>query len=337
MRKIGPIEELVLLGGGGLLKALVEWAQETKLPVRVVTSPRHANESLSGETLSDFLSRRGVPFLIAETLSAQPLPDFVAWNQKVLCLSIGAAWIFRDKELSSIFGRSLLNSHGTRLPQNRGGGGFSWQIMMGNRFGFCVLHEIDEGIDTGDIIESREFLYPAGARTPQDFSNVYERENLDFITDFIDRIRDSEQEFSPRKQSEWFSTYWPRLRTEISGQIDWSLDVYELERFICAFDDPYRGASTYVNSEQVFVRKVSLNLADGYFHPFQSGLVYRKTERWVCVAARGGSLVVESITDKQDRDFFSKVNVGDRFVTPNNSREEGLSRIRFNPTGLDNS
>lgn len=332
--RVGPISELVLVGGGTLLRDVVDWAVSVDLPVRVLMAPRHAMEEESGETLVNFLATKKVPSLVVESISENSVPDFVAWNPSVLCLSLGAAWIFRKEHLSAIFGGMILNSHGTRLPQNRGGGGFSWQIMMGNPFGFCVLHEVDSGVDTGNIVAIREFLYPAGARTPNDYELISQQENLSFIAEFVESVRKTERLLAPVPQSEWFSSYWPRLDTEVSGRIDWSLSALELERFICAFDAPYKGASTFLGSRRVFLQSVSLNLVDGYFHPYQSGLVYRKSKDWVCVAARGGSLVIEKITGENGQDLFSEVKVGDRFNTPQNLLEQGLKRIRYNANGL---
>ena len=103
-------------------------------------------------------------------------------------MSIGAAWIFKDYVIKDLFKKKLYNMHGTRLPQNRGGGGFSWQIMMGNRLGFCQLHLVDKGVDTGDIIKTEEFLYPPSCRIPKDYINLYREKNMHFITSFIKEI-----------------------------------------------------------------------------------------------------------------------------------------------------
>ena len=48
---------------------------------------------------------------------------------------MSSPWIIKKKHFKKI--KSLiLNSHGTRLPQYRGGASFSWQVMNKTRFGF---------------------------------------------------------------------------------------------------------------------------------------------------------------------------------------------------------
>jgi len=55
------------------------------------------------------------------------------------------------------------NFHPGILPEYRGAGAFSWGLINKSKKSGITLHLIDEGIDTGDIIEIREFII-----SPQD-------------------------------------------------------------------------------------------------------------------------------------------------------------------------
>lgn len=333
-RTIGPINGLVILGGGLLLRKVALWALDQKLQLKVVTSPRHAEEKDNDQTLKEFLDGNGVDYSVARSSRELYGKNVIPGKEGFLFLSLGAAWIFDARNLEDLFSNRLLNLHGTRLPQNRGGGGFSWQIMMGNKFGYCLLHKVDEGIDTGDIVAAEEFIYPASLRIPHEFEEEYNRRNFDFITKFIEKHRNQSLVVSPQKQSSWFSSYWPRLSTEINGYVDWSLSPEHIERFICAFDSPYRGASSFLNGQRVFIKKVSLSGSDQGFHPFQRGLIYRKTSDWVCVSLDGATLVVQDIRDEDGDSIMQQVQIGDRLVTPTPYLEKSLQRVAFSPNGI---
>lgn len=330
----GPIEGIVLLGGGRLLRQISLWAASEGTPLKVITSPRHAEEIEDGETLLDFCVRQEVEHLVVEQITEQSVLRFLADTRQYFYLSLGAAWILKSEVIEKLFNNQLFNLHGTRLPQNRGGGGFSWQIMMGNRFGFCVLHQVDGGVDTGDIIAADEFIYPPTARVPQDYEEIYLKKNLDFVIDFIEAHRNGAEIVKPIRQSEWFSTYWPRLNTELNGYIDWSMNANEIERFICAFDSPYKGASTFLNGKKVFLKNVSISAQDGCFHSFQSGLIYRKSKDWVCVALKGATLIIEEVRSEDDVSILKDIKAGDRFYTPQSFLENAMSRPTYTPTGL---
>ena len=249
------------------------------------------------------------------------------------CLSLGAAWIFKKKIINEIFKNKIFNLHGTRLPQNRGGGGFSWQIMMGNRLGFCQLHLVDSGVDTGNLVRTEEFIYPANCRIPDDYEKLYLKKNFKFVINFIKELRQKGIDIETTKQSEYFSSYWPRLSTSDNGWINWSESIISLERFICAFDKPYEGCKTFLNSNKVFIRSVMSDFGDQSFHTFQSGIIYRKNSSWLMVAADGGSLIIQEVLDESGKNIMKDIQIGDRFVTPSKFLETRLERIVYTPQG----
>lgn len=328
------IEKIVLLGGGNVLINISLWLIKKNIPVKVITSLRHSEEVIDGLKFSCLLAKNNIPFLITEDVSSVKSIDFIGDTENVFALSLGAAWIFKKTFIKNVFNDLLFNVHSTRLPQNRGGGGFSWQVMNGSRFGFCQLHLIDGGIDTGPLVLSEEFLYPQYCRIPFDFEQVLQEKNFNFIKKFILKIWEKPLDIQISPQAEYFSTYWPRLNTDINGWIDWNYSVTDLERFICAFDDPYAGAQSCINGKEVRIKKVSVDCSDGIFHSYQRGIVYRKNDDWICVASIGGSLIIEGLEDQEANKILSEVNVGDRFITPTVKLEKAFGRVVYTPNGL---
>ena len=331
---IKSIERIVLLGGGNLFLSLVRWCKSEGPPVFVVTSPRHSEENLKGGLkLVDELKNLSVKHIITDDISSIETTEFLRDLSDAFCLSLGASWIFKQDTITELFKDRLFNLHGTRLPQNRGGGGFSWQILMGNRLGFCQLHLVDSGIDTGDIVRTNEFLYPANCRIPLDYYSIYFDKNLDFVIDFIEEIRQKGISINTTKQSEYFSSYWPRLSTAEHGWVDWSENIFSLERFICAFDKPYEGSKTFLNSKKVFIRSVMSDFGDQSFHSFQSGIIFRTSSDWLMVAANGGTLIVEELLDDNGISLINDVRVGDRFFTPTSYLDSRYERVVYTPQG----
>jgi hypothetical protein len=62
--------------------------------------------------------------------------------------------------------------------------------------------------------------------------------NLCFYIDFIEEIRTKGVSIETYKQIEYLSTYWPRINTPIQGWINFDDTLYNIEKFICLFDDP---------------------------------------------------------------------------------------------------
>ena len=215
---IGPLKKLILLGGGQGLIPLIELCQSLGLECSVLTSPRHAEEAFSGGgTLRGYLQKNCVSLLVADSIDTEELQEFVGSMENALALSHGAAWIFTGKIIHDLFQDKLVNEHGRRLPRDRGGGGFSWQILRGDRLGNILLHVLDEGVDTGPILTYEEFVFPATCRTPQDFMDFYEEKSLAFMKIFLSELQSGERTFTLLPQTEYLSSYHPRLHTATHG------------------------------------------------------------------------------------------------------------------------
>jgi methionyl-tRNA formyltransferase len=304
----------MLLGGGKLLFNMALKLKQKNIPVIVVSSPRHIEEKLEDNiSLKELFIRNNIETIVTENIGKdQNVINHITPN--TMGISIGAAWILRKQFIEKFNGR-LVNVHGARLPQNRGGGNFSWQILNNNRLGVCLIHLLDEGIDTGLILKYDEFFYPNSCRTPNDYINLYTEKNIKFLIEFISEL-EKQKEFVEINQPEYFSTYWPRISSEHNGFIDWNWSLQQIESFICAFDDPYAGATTFINDTQVFLKNCIIDKNDGMFHPFQKGIVYKKSNNSLFIATEHGTLIVGTVLDINNDNIYDNIQFGDRFYTP---------------------
>jgi methionyl-tRNA formyltransferase len=332
----GDLSSLIMLGGGPLLPQIAKKARERGASVLAVISERHSNDIIDlGKgpiALGRYLERNGIEFIVSQDVNrdAEVIGRIAG---EALGISFGAAWIFKQ-DFIDLFGGRLINLHGTRLPEDKGGGGFSWRIMRDDRKGYVLIHQVAPGIDEGDIITFEEFLYPHGCRIPAEYERYTIDKYLDLFEAFFKDIQNG-RSFKLIPQQGYFSSYWPRLQSDVHGYIDWQWSVEEIERFICAFDDPYPGASTYLNERRVRLKKCVVDRGAGSFHPFQRGIVYRVTEEAVYIASREGALIVSSVVDEAGVKMQGSLRVGDRFHTPISYLEKALEyRAIYTPEGL---
>jgi methionyl-tRNA formyltransferase len=321
----GKINRFLLLGGGQLLFDLSIELMQKGYAIEVVTSLRHATSKVKiGQReilLKEALEESRISYREAANINSDAFIDeFV--TDGTLGISIGAEWIFKKKFIGSFAGR-LVNLHGSRLPKNRGGGGFSWLILRGERHGGSSLHIVDVGIDTGEIVECREYFFPDWCRKPIDYQQIAYKENLTLLKGFIRGI-EKEHEFEITAKEDHLSTYWPRLNTELQGFINWNWKLVDIECFICAFDDPYIGASTFINNQRVFVKDCRADFEDGAFHPFQAGLIYRRARNYLFVATCEGGLVIGDIRNEAGESMIDQIRLGDRLYTHSKFLEQAV-------------
>ena len=110
--------------------------------------------------------------------------------------------------------------------------------------------------------------------------------------------------------------------------IDWNISSYDLINFINAFDEPYIGASTYINNGKfgrVFLKSAHLHGGDSSNHPYMTGIVTRKDKKWLVISTSGKHmLLIEKVLNKNGKNIISKIKLGDRFYT--NKSEINKSR-----------
>lgn len=311
----GNIDRILLLGGGDVLTRLATQLKAKKKDVVVITSPRHLDGELieTKKTLRDALDSLKIPYVVSEELTHDPKVTSLI-TPKTLGLSFGAAWIFR-KEFIDRFDGKLLNSHGARLPFDRGGGFLSWSIMRGERLSCHLLHQVTVGVDRGPIVYVREFVFPNHCRIVDEHFRYYIGENVGFVSEFLALVEKGHI-FALSEQPDYLGTYWPRLSTENQGWLNWSWTREEILSFICAFDDPYQGVSTLIGDERVYIKKAFPITTDGTFHPFQQGLVYRKSKDAIFVVSKEGGIGISELRDSNGKDLRSTVKLGDRLFTP---------------------
>ncbi len=177
MVSIGPVRNVILLGASDSFSAFRTLCEANGVKCIVITSPdqQQATPKMSADIVTEDISSRECADKLKSLLR----------DGEMIALSFGARWILKQKVRDTLFRGLVLNAHGTRLPNDRGGGGFSWRIMRGDRIGNLVLHQIDDGIDTGPIVLNEEYIVPRYIQTPVEHERYYLQELTVFICGFL--------------------------------------------------------------------------------------------------------------------------------------------------------
>jgi len=329
--KISKIKKILIIGGDEITLGILELLKK-EFNYLILSSNRNLKTKINGKKLEDYFKERKANYKKINNLnvSLDFKKNFNSKNSIYLCMS--SPWIIKKESIKKI--KSLiLNSHGTRLPQYRGGATFSWLVMNKVRFGYNNLYIIDDKIDTGRMISYNEFLYHHKCRTPDDYFKTYMSKQILFLIEKLINFKKKINYLSTIKQVEYLSSYFPRLNSKIHGWIDWSLHFNDLYSFINSFGDPHNGCSTYLNKKKIFIKEASPNYEDSILNSYKNGMIYRKGPGWICVAANKGSIIIEKVIYKK-RNIVNDLRAGDRFYTPIKKIEKKFQRIFYNAKGL---
>ncbi len=330
--------KLIMIGGNrdkqdGPLLRFAQRAKGRGVDVHVITEPWHlALPGAGDETLGQALERNGITYECLNALDGDALKAHAL--DGAYCLLVSSIWLI-DQNVIDLFPGRILNYHNAKLPQERGAAAYSWKILSGVSSGGLTIHHVVKALDQGRLVLTRNIDFPDTCRTTMDYYHHMEEAEDQIFSDLLDLL-DAGAVGEGETQDKGEALYWPRLNTDIHGYINWDWFAREIEAFICAFDEPHMGASTFMNAQRIYMKGCRLMEGDHNFHPFQAGFVVRKHDGKTFIAARGGLLSFERIKDSDGRDVSECVRTGIRLYTPREYLDAALHlRVRQKPTGIE--
>ncbi len=322
------IEKVVIFGQSDNFPEIIKINKKLKLETIIITSKHQ----------SKLMDKKKTNYIIFNKIDAK-FKKFIQKKtniDKTLFVGIGPRYIFKSDTIK-FFKKNFINIHNARLPFDAGGGSYSWTIMRQDRINNQCIHIMDENVDGGPIIYNKLSIYPKSCVTPKDHYEFNYKKSIKFYLEFMEKLINNFK-FEINKQPEYLSRYNPRLYTEQDGLIDWNYNSYDLINFINAFDEPFKGASTYLNNGnfgKLYIKKVHLHGGDTPNHPYMSGIVSRHDKEWivVCTASKH-MLLIEEVIDKNGKNIIKKIKVGDRFFTPHSELDTPRKkRVYYNSLG----
>ncbi len=147
----------------------------------------------------------------------------------------------------------IINVHASLLPKYRGAAPINWAIVNGEDETGITIMEIQEGLDTGDMIlkSSLPILDEDDAESIHDKLSKLGGE---LLTEAILGIVDGS--LKRKKQDDDLSTYAPMLNKE-SGLINWNKPAKEIRNLIRGLK-PWPSAFTYYKGEMVKIHRAEV-------------------------------------------------------------------------------
>jgi methionyl-tRNA formyltransferase len=312
---------LIIVGGNRKfedepLKSIVSYSRELNLNLIVITDKIHLNKECKNfKSLKEFLQFYKVNYFVFNNINLElnRLNKLINIQNSYL-LAVNSIWIFKE-EIIKLFKKKIFNLHIGKLPNQKGAGGASWQIMSQEETTAVTIHELTEKVDEGKILFEKTVYIRKKSSLLEYYQNANQIEKV-LLKRLVNMVNKRKQP-RLRKINNRNSIYMPRLDTKTHGFINWEWKGIDIFNFIRAFDQPYSGASTLYKNKLIHIQKVDLIDKHKIFHPFQSGIILRINTKSVYLAINNGILKISKITDKKGNIInFKNIKLGERFHTP---------------------
>ena len=137
-----------------------------------------------------------------------------------------------------------VNVHASLLPKYRGAAPIQWAVIDGETVSGVTTMQMNEGLDTGDILEQEEISLDPEETGGSLFEKLASLGGK-MILSTLKGLEDGS--IIPRAQGE-MTTPYAKMLTKAMGEIDWSMDAASIERLVRGLN-PWPSAYTYVNGK----------------------------------------------------------------------------------------
>jgi len=213
--------------------ALAALHQEHQV-VAVLTQPdRPAGRGLklAFSAVKQLALQYGLPILQPSSLkSAEAQREIAALDADVMI--VAAYGLILPKAVLQIPRHGCLNIHASLLPRWRGAAPIQRAIQAGDEETGITIMQMDEGLDTGDILLKRSCRITE-TDTAQTVQDKLEAIGADSILEALSLLQ--EQRLTPARQDGSKACYAPKL-LKSEARIDWKQDARQIERTVRAFN-----------------------------------------------------------------------------------------------------
>lgn len=165
-----------------------------------------------------------------------------------------------SKELLDVPTHGCINIHASLLPLYRGAAPVQWAVINGDKESGITTMRMDEGMDTGDILEKMTVELDA-KETGGSLFDKLSRLSGGLLLSTLDQLEAGG--LTPVRQNHEQATYVKKISKEM-GEIDWSKPAAEIERLVRGLN-PWPSAFTYWNGKllKIWEADVMPEPADG--------------------------------------------------------------------------
>ena len=222
---------------------------------------RGRGKSLTPSPVAAYAEELGIPVLKPETLKGND--EAASWIRGLRpdCIPVVAYGMLIPPELLEVAPHGWVNVHYSLLPAWRGAAPVQASIAHGDETVGVSVFRIDEGLDTGPILDT--FETPADPEETAD--QLLERlthAGADLLVSVLDRLEAGDISVSPQIGE---PTFAPKISVE-SARIDWAQPAELIDRHIRAVT-PNPGAWTLWNDTRIKLGPVKQSSSDLQLSP----------------------------------------------------------------------
>ena len=299
----------------GTLEALVEAGHDVCLAVTQPDKPKGRGKEMQFTPVKEAAVKHGIlVYQPKRVRDPECVEELRKYNADVMV--VVAFGQILPKEILEMTPYGCINVHASLLPKYRGAAPIQWAIIEGESVTGVTTMQMDEGLDTGDMI-SKIIVPLAADETGGSLFDKLAEAGAKLLIATLPHIFDGTAVYE--KQPEESPTPYAGMITKQMGLMDFSKSAAELERLVRGLN-PWPSAFTFYNGKTLKVWESFVAESDD-LNQAEPGTVVKADKKGIYVACGEGVLVLSQVQlegkKRMDADAFlrgCRIEAGNRFA-----------------------
>lgn len=262
--------------------------------------------------LNEWAEKLCVPFILVDNVNSPEFLSSIKEYSPDLLVSMSFNQILK-KEIIDLSPNGFINCHAGALPFYRGRNPLNWVLINGEKSFGITVHYVDEGIDTGDIIEQK--IYPISMiDNYQSLLNLAVVECAEVLITAIKKIKAGSVKKTSQQDIHPVGTYFG-VRKFGDENIDFSWGAEKFYNFVRAISYPGPGARFNIDGQEYAIEGCEL-IPHAPTYIATEGEVVGRTAGGVVVKLGDATVLLTAIRvislDSNSEPFQPKFKIGTR-------------------------
>ena len=237
----------------GTLEAIIEAGHEVVLVVTQPDKPKGRSGALQFPPVKECAVAHGIEVFQPTRIRLEENVEFLR-NYEADIFVVAAFGQILPKSILDMPKYGCINVHASLLPKYRGAAPIQWAVINGDPVTGVTIQQMDIGVDTGDIIVTKE-LAIAEDETGGGLFDKLAVVGAEACLEAMDQIANGTATRTPQNHEE--ATHVSMISKEF-GNIDWNKSAVEIERLIRGLN-PWPSAYTKLDGKTFKIWRARVN------------------------------------------------------------------------------
>jgi methionyl-tRNA formyltransferase len=211
----------------GALEAIINAGHEVTAVVTQPDKPKGRSGQMQFPPVKECAVKYGIPVLQPVKIKTPEAVEELRHYEADIFV-VAAFGQILSKEILEMPRLGCVNIHASLLPKYRGAAPINWCIIDGEEKTGVTIMQMNEGLDTGDILTVKEVLIDK-KETAETLFDKLSAAGAELIVETLPKLERGE--VTPIKQDDAKSSY-AKIMHKSLGKVDWSKSAVSIERLV---------------------------------------------------------------------------------------------------------